>query len=345
MQKGISIIIACYNSAKVIATTLEHLQNQKNYDGIAWEVILVDNNSTDNTSIIAKEYWNKNPVVPLRIINENIVGEANARKAGIKAASYSILSIVDDDNWVNSDWIKKVNAYFENPEIGLIGCAGEGVFEENTPNWFEENQHAFAIGSLYSGIFSDITHQGLVPGAGLSIRKIIYDKLFSIGWHPLLAGRVGSKQSAGADSEMCLVTRLLGYKIYYSNELKFQHFTAKHRITWERLKNMTEGFGESDVFTLPYIIIFNESIGKSSILNTMRKFWWFNFIGKKLALFISDPIPFKRISEFDQKNLIRIRNNAFCKTIWKERKKFSQSFSKLENIFKILLNSVCKKTI
>lgn len=334
MSQGISIIIACYNSEKVISTTLEHLQNQKNYEGINWEVIVIDNNSTDNTSVVVQENWNRNPIVPLHIIKENKIGEANARKAGIKAAKYDILSIVDDDNWVSPDWIQKVNSYFGNPEIGLIGCAGDGVFEEKPPNWFEENQHAFAIGSLYEGTFIDITHQGLVPGAGLSIRKIIYDRLFSIGWQPFLAGRVGSKQSAGADSEMCLVTRLLGYKIYYSNELKFQHFTAKHRITWDRLKNMTEGFGESDVFTLPYTIIFNEVIGNKSILNSMRKFWWFNFIGKKIALFISDPFPFKRISEFDRKNLIRIRNNAFCKTIWNERKKFSQSFKKLKSILK-----------
>ena len=49
MSQGISIIIACYNSEKVISTTLEHLQNQKKYEGINWEVIVIDNNSTDNT--------------------------------------------------------------------------------------------------------------------------------------------------------------------------------------------------------------------------------------------------------------------------------------------------------
>ena len=81
MSKGISIIIACYNSEKVISTTLEHLQNQKNYEGINWEVIVIDNNSTDKTSIVAQENWDRNPIVPLRIINENKIGEANARKA------------------------------------------------------------------------------------------------------------------------------------------------------------------------------------------------------------------------------------------------------------------------
>jgi glycosyltransferase involved in cell wall biosynthesis len=331
-MKGISVIIACFNSEKVIATTLNHLQNQKNTEAIPWEVILVDNNSTDQTSVVAGKVWKENPIVPLNILIEENIGEAHARKRGIKAARYSILSIVDDDNWVAEDWIFKINNYFENPEIGLIGCAGTGEFESAPPDWFLKNQHAFAIGKLYEGDFVDITDSAIVPGAGLCVRRHVYDVLFKLDWMPFLQGRVGDKQSAGADSEMCYVTRLLGYKIYYSNLLTFKHFTASHRITWDRLTRMTEGFGEADVFTLPYKILYEESKGSKTLLNNLRKKWWFNFFGKKVALWINDPLNFIGAPSFSQKELYRIRNRAFCETIWRERTKFQNSFEYLRLI-------------
>lgn len=333
-MRGISIIIACFNSENVIATTLRHLQKQKNTENIAWEVILVDNNSSDKTSEIAKKTWAELPKVPINILLEETIGEAHARQKGIKAAKYDILSIVDDDNWVSEDWIFKINSYFENPDIGLVGCAGEGEFETPPPAWFLQNQNAFAIGKLYDGDFVDITDYALVPGAGLCVRRKVYDILFELNWKPFLHGRVGNKQSAGADSEMCYITRLLGYKIYYSNLLTFKHFTASHRLSWDRLSRMTEGFGQADVFTLPYKILYEESNGNKSLLNSLRKTWWFNYLGKKISLYIKDPFQFIAAPEFSQKELYRIRNNAFCKTIWAERRKFEGSFEYLLQISK-----------
>jgi glycosyltransferase involved in cell wall biosynthesis len=331
-MKGISVIIACFNSEKVIATTLRHLQKQKNTLGIEWEVILVDNNSTDKTSEIAKAVWEENPIVPLKLLVEKQVGEASARKTGILAANFDVLNVVDDDNWVADDWIRKINEYFEHPEIGLVGCAGEGEFEEKPPHWFEANKHAFAIGKLYEGDFVDITEYALVPGAGLSVRKAVYDKLFQINWKPFLQGRVGNKQSAGADSEMCYITRLMGYKIFYSNQLKFKHFTSAPRITWDRLTRMTEGFGESDVFTLPYKILYEEAKGQKSLINKLRRKWWFNFLGKKISLLLQDPLLFLDAPDYSKKQLNRIRNRSFCETIWRERSRFEKSFGYLKEI-------------
>ena len=57
-MKGISIIICCYNSAKRLHETLKHLALQQVSDTIHWEVILVNNNSTDATTQIALEIWN-----------------------------------------------------------------------------------------------------------------------------------------------------------------------------------------------------------------------------------------------------------------------------------------------
>ncbi len=334
MARGVSVIIACFNSEKVIEKTLIHLQNQIKTKEIDWEVILVVNNCTDNTAEVAAAQWAANPVVKLNIIEEKKVGESNARRAGFRIAQYDVLSIVDDDNRVSEDWIFNIFTYFQNTEIGMVGCAGDGDFEENPPSWFYEHQNAFAIGKLYSGDFIDITSDAIVPGAGMSFRKSIIDFLNSIQWEPFLQGRVGNKQSAGADSELCYITRLLGYKIFYSNQLHFKHFTARHRISWERLENMTNGFGESDVFTLPYKILYEESIGKNLIINKLRKVWWFNYFGKKISFFLKNP-SFKFDSNLQtSQKLHYIRNSAFCRNILLEKKRFTESFDYLKAIGK-----------
>ncbi len=327
-MNGISVIIACYNSEKVISETLRHLQGQQDFAGIPWEVVLVNNQSTDQTVAVAEQTWKENPVAPLRVILETRMGEAHARKAGIQAARYSILSVVDDDNRVASDWIKTIFNYYKDPEIGLIGCAGEGDFETTPPVWFGENEHAFAIGKLYEGAFTDITEDALVPGAGLSVRKEIYDHLYALNWQPFLEGRVGNRQSGGADSEMCFITRLLGYKIYYSNELKFKHFTADSRITWERLKNMTYGFGAADVYVLVYQLHYLEKTGRKSLLTTLRKQWWFNYLGKKLNYYLKRGT----FRDAGQRELFEIRNRAFCETLLREKKRFSKAFHSLDQI-------------
>ena len=326
---GISVIIACYNSASVIHQTLLHLQKQENTQNITWEVILIDNNCTDNTAQLAQESWGIQDSVPLHIIKETQVGEASARKAGIIKAKYAILSIVDDDNRVNTNWISSIYSYFENPEIGLLGCVGIGDFESEPPAWFDKHQHAFAIGSLYAGDFTDITADAIVPGAGLSVRKEIFDILYSINWKPFLTGRVGNRQSAGADSEICYVTRLLGYKIYYSNLLAFKHYTKNDRITWERLENMFAGFGAADVFTLPYKLLYAKEKGQTGILDGLRRTWWFNYFGKKTVNTIRYCFFAKST---DIKTLMNIRNKAFCEVMLQNKVDFENSFAYLEQI-------------
>ena len=70
-MKGISIIICCYNSAERLPKTLEHLANQVVSKNILWNVILVNNNCTDNTVEIAKNEWDKYDLrIEMNIVDE-----------------------------------------------------------------------------------------------------------------------------------------------------------------------------------------------------------------------------------------------------------------------------------
>src|SRR5215204_3095757 len=101
MQLGVSIIICGYNSSKRISPTLKALQKQQFADKlVSWEVIFVDNASTDDTEHVATEVWNSDPVTSFKIVKEEKPGLMHARKKGLAHAINDIVSFIDDDNWV-----------------------------------------------------------------------------------------------------------------------------------------------------------------------------------------------------------------------------------------------------
>jgi glycosyltransferase involved in cell wall biosynthesis len=106
---GVSIIIFCHNSANRLPQTIEHLASQKVSRNVQWEVIVVDNASTDNTSKLAKNCWPKDTSVPLKVVYEPQLGLNNARHRGFIEAKYEIVSFVDDDNRVCPEWVHLVH--------------------------------------------------------------------------------------------------------------------------------------------------------------------------------------------------------------------------------------------
>jgi glycosyltransferase involved in cell wall biosynthesis len=104
MTQGISIILCTHNGETRLRATLSHLRSQHSA-GISWEVLLVDNASTDSTSKVALSSWGEAPV-PLRITREAKLGLQCARERGLKEAKYDFIGFVDDDNWIASDWVR-----------------------------------------------------------------------------------------------------------------------------------------------------------------------------------------------------------------------------------------------
>ena len=326
---GISVVICCYNSNLVIEKTLEHLQNQV-FEDEKWEVIVVDNNSNDNTSKIAEDFWATNAPrnVQFRLISEPSPGLSYARVKGMKAAQYPIISFVDDDNHVPSNWISYLTKAFQKPEVGILGCTANGIFEQEPPEWYEKNKNAFATGSMYDFPFVDVTEIGAVYGAGMTLRKEIFTKLNEAKWQPLLSGRKGNSLSGSDDTELVMAAKLLGYRIFYTNEIQIGHYILSSRLTWDRLKKLTEGFGSADVFMLSYEIVYNEIKGRTSFILALRKYWWFNYIGKKLSFAFR-----KNALDKQQRDIFEIRMNSFCETILEKKRAFKESIPYLRSVF------------
>ncbi|MDH3648530.1 MAG: glycosyltransferase [Saprospiraceae bacterium] len=243
---GVSVIICCYNSVLLIERTLEYVRKQLIPDDFTIEVVIVDNASSDDTLEVAKAWWNTQPYSNgfiLKTLEELRQGLIYARLAGAKNSQFPILLYCDDDNFLDKDYI--LTAYQimkDHPEVGACGGKGRPIFETSEiPDWFERHQKSYAVGAQY-------VNEGLVNGyelygAGLVIRREIITTLSENNYKFLTTGRKGKLLSAGDDHEITMLSVLMGYRLWYSESLTFQHFISGEKLSRNFLKHLYKGFG------------------------------------------------------------------------------------------------------
>lgn len=238
MIKGVSVVVCCYNSVSRLKPTLQHLSKQKFHSSLNCELILVNNNSTDQTSSFAIELWEGlgNSIIPLKIVDEPKPGLSNAREKGMSMAQYDIVLFCDDDNWLCENYVATVfDAFQRSDTIGAVGGWCEAAFEGKKPDWFDVFSGNFAVGKVkdISG-FLDKPND-FIYGAGMSISKKAMANLNQRGFRNILSDRKGKKLSSGGDVEIIRALRLIGYNIYFDDRLFFQHFMPDSRMNWEYL--------------------------------------------------------------------------------------------------------------
>lgn len=262
-----SIIICCYNSAKRIEPTLTHVAKQ-NSSHFIYEVIIVDNNSTDETQTISLNVWNSFDVKnELNIIEEKKAGLTYARNAGIKIAKGKYILFCDDDNWLEKNFLlNALNILNTNSNIGVLGGRGIATSSDALPNWFEENKGAYAVGeqAIKTGL---INNRGYVWGAGMIFIREEYLKLIQSGFHSLLSDRKGNELSSGGDSEICKWFMLVGKDLFYSEELIFHHFIEPARLTKEYFEKLNIGFAKSHEILWIYDLLLRLIKGEETYSN------------------------------------------------------------------------------
>jgi glycosyltransferase involved in cell wall biosynthesis len=131
---GVSVVICTYNGAQRLPQTLAHLRAQQVPKETAWEVLLIDNASTDDTAEAARKCWPDDKPTQLRIVREPRIGLSNARDRAFLEARHEVVSFVDDDNWVDPDWVQVVGEIMSaDPELGAIGGVNDAVAEVDFP--------------------------------------------------------------------------------------------------------------------------------------------------------------------------------------------------------------------
>lgn len=201
VSNGISVIICCYNSAKRLPKTLSYLAEQVVPPEVGWEIIIIDNASTDDTTAVAKVHREiHGNCIPFKILTEQRAGKINALNTGVANSQYTCLLICDDDNWLQNDYLATAyNLLANNPRVGIIGGRSIAVSDTALPDWFAKYQHHYAVGNQ-SNTSGPLTSNKVLWGAGMGIRKSLYEKVYA-DTPALLTGRKGDNLISGEDSE------------------------------------------------------------------------------------------------------------------------------------------------
>jgi glycosyltransferase involved in cell wall biosynthesis len=229
-MRGISTVICCYNSALRIEETLKHIFNLKILDKDLFEVIIVNNNSADRTKEFALSLEKKynHQLFTFRVVDEPDPGLSFARIAGVKAASFEVICFCDDDNHLDDDYILEACKILDtNPGVGIVGGLIRPRFSINVGGWIKDFYAAMAIGAQAS----QDGYVRWVFGAGMIIKKEIFENFTKAGIKLLLSDRAGKILTSGGDSEICMLASFLNYKLYYSSKLILYHAIPENRLT------------------------------------------------------------------------------------------------------------------
>lgn len=157
----ISVVIPAYNESRYIEPTLERFLHQTDNN---FELIVVDNNSTDNTGEIAKKYG-------ARVLIEKSAGVAHARQKGCSEAKGEIIASTDSDTLVPDNWIETIAKKFkDNPD--MVGYGGQGTLYSG-PLTAKVMQHALYPFWVVDRVFS---HGWNLIGYNMAMRKDAFIK-------------------------------------------------------------------------------------------------------------------------------------------------------------------------
>jgi glycosyltransferase involved in cell wall biosynthesis len=250
--ESVSVVICCYNSAARLPETLLHLAEQKIPQGMEWEIVVVDNASTDNTAAVAGRFAATHPELSVRIVPEPQPGQMFARVRGLKEARGRIVLFVDDDNWLEREYVALVaETMSTRPEIGALGGMSTAVYEENPPQWMARHHRWYAVSGLPQD-GAQLSEVGFLWGAGTAFRRSGLEQILSHAFR--VPGRQGASLPAGDDHELCYRLRRLGQRLFCDPGLRFQHYLPAQRVQWTYLRRLHYGEGEASVLLDVYRI-------------------------------------------------------------------------------------------
>ena len=208
----------------------------------------MDNMSCDETRDVFARFQNANPAIDCSLVTETQQGLSYARIAGYRKAKHDILVYCDDDNLLAPDYLNNAWDFMINhPDVALCGGLGNPIFESEPDPRILPFIGYYATGPQGNSPLSDITEKGFVYGAGMVVRKRVITELLSKGFHFLTTGRKGNILTGGEDVEFGNAIKMAGHRVFYNENLKYDHILPARRLTWSYLLQMAYGSGYSSV--------------------------------------------------------------------------------------------------
>lgn len=247
----ISVVIPTFNGEARVPDVLNALKSQRGISGIRFEVLVVDNNSTDRTKEIVLYHIGKyGALLNMHYLFEARPGAGWARKLGAERARGEFLGFLDDDNVPDEMWIRNAVEFGRRHPRAAAWASRVWPAGDDFPVWFWDI--APYLGNNYRGEDPLLYKKNVLllpPSAGLVVRKSCWE--MAVSEHTAaLTGFSGSSDITGEDMEaLGRIRNLPGTEIWYAPSLRVEHRISPGRLDPGNLYRLFRGIGLSRFIT------------------------------------------------------------------------------------------------
>jgi len=239
----LSIIVCTYNREKYIEDTLHYLSNQS-VDHRQYEVLIIDNNSSDRTASICQGFIENKGHENFYYFLEEKQGLTYARNRGISESKGEYLAFLDDDAWVGNTYCEKIIEFFtRHLDVSAIGGKIIPLYEGTEPTWMTKFLWPLVAGLDLGGEIKEFKYSKYPIGANMAFRASVFKQY---GLFNVKLGRRGKGLEGGDEKDIVYRLKKDQKKVVYVPSIVARHIIPDFRIQKSYIKGQAIGVGTSE---------------------------------------------------------------------------------------------------
>tara|TARA_R110002012_G_scaffold321984_1_gene553071 strand:- start:15033 stop:15938 length:906 start_codon:yes stop_codon:yes gene_type:complete len=217
----ISVVICTFNRFNLLKSTLDSLIDQTNKD---FELIIVDNNSKDETSTVADLY--SYFFAEFKYIVELNAGLSYARNRGVLESTYEYVAFIDDDVLLPSTWAANVLEVSVNKSPDIFGGPVFPYYPKDKPDWYKDEYISFYCGNIPRYLNENET----LIGCNFVVKKDVFER---IGWFRTDLGMIENTILYSEETEFQMRYRKINKTsfVYYFPKISIYHYVRPEKMT------------------------------------------------------------------------------------------------------------------
>jgi len=239
----LSVIVCTYNRDQYIHDTLGHL-NKQTCPGERYEVLIIDNNSTDQTEEICRNFIQTEAAGNFFYFKEIRQGNTFARNRGIRESRGQYLAFVDDDAMASENYCENIIEYFDrNPDVSVVGGKITPVYEKTEPDWMTPFLWPLVAGLDLGNKIRPFKKSKYPLGANMAFRAGVFEKY---GYFDENIGKRPGLLEGGDEKELIYRIRKDHVKVFYLPQMHVRHMIPIARLQKDYIRGQAVGVGSSE---------------------------------------------------------------------------------------------------